>query len=96
MSLLPTPANRRPDELRPWSMSEVARRVATDLPAGGCVNIGIGLPTLVPQQIPPWKEVLLQSENGMLGIGPPPASDAEDPELIDAGKNLVTLLPGGS
>ena len=81
---------------RPWSLDEVAGHVARDLPAGAYVNIGIGLPTLVPRQIPAGREVVLHSENGMLGIGPPPAPGSEDPELIDAGKSLATLVPGGS
>jgi len=96
MNAVPVPAVRPPDGLRPWSLNEVARQIALDLPAGACVNVGIGLPTLVPQQLPPGKEVMLQSENGMVGVGPPPAPGAEDPELIDAGKNIVTLAPGGS
>jgi 3-oxoadipate CoA-transferase, beta subunit len=74
----------------------VAGHVARDLPAGSYVNIGIGLPTLVPRHIPPGREVVLHSENGMLGLGPPPAPGEADPELIDAGKNPVTLIPGGS
>jgi len=81
---------------RPWSLEDVARHVARDLPSGACVNIGIGLPTLVPRQIPADKEVILHSENGMLGVGPPPEPGAEDLELIDAGKNVVTLVAGGS
>jgi 3-oxoadipate CoA-transferase, beta subunit len=95
MSAVPSPAGP-PADLRPWSLEEVARHIARDLPAGACVNIGIGLPTLVPRQIPAGKEVILQSENGMLGVGPPPEPGRADPELIDAGKNLVTLVPGGS
>jgi 3-oxoadipate CoA-transferase, beta subunit len=91
-----SPANRRPGGLRPWSLEEVARHIAVDLPAAACVNIGIGLPTLVPGQIPADKELILHSENGMLGVGPPPEPGEEDPELIDAGKNRVTLVPGGS
>jgi 3-oxoadipate CoA-transferase, beta subunit len=74
----------------------MAGHVARDLPAGSYVNIGIGLPTLVPRHIPPGREVVLHSENGMLGLGPPPAPGTADPELIDAGKNLATLVPGGS
>jgi 3-oxoadipate CoA-transferase, beta subunit len=85
-----------PEGLRRWSLDEVAGHVARDLPAGAYVNIGIGLPTLVPRQIPASREVVLHSENGMLGIGPPPAPGSEDPELIDAGKNPATLVPGGS
>jgi 3-oxoacid CoA-transferase B subunit len=76
-------------------MDEVAAHVARDLPAGTYVNVGIGLPTLVPRHIPAGREVVLHSENGMLGIGPPPAPGEADPELIDASKNPVTLVPGG-
>jgi 3-oxoadipate CoA-transferase, beta subunit len=96
VNLLPSATSQTPGTLRRWSLDEVARHVARDLPVGACVNIGIGLPTLVPRQIPADKEVILQSENGMLGVGPPPEPGSEDPELIDAGKNVVTLLPGGS
>jgi 3-oxoacid CoA-transferase B subunit len=85
-----------PDGVTPWTMTEVAAHAAADLPDGAHVNIGIGLPTLVPALLPPDREVVLHSENGMLGMGPPPEQGTADPELIDAGKNLVTLLPGGS
>jgi 3-oxoadipate CoA-transferase, beta subunit len=85
-----------PDGVTPWPLDEVAAHVARDLPDGAYVNIGIGLPTLVPAHLPAGKEVVLHSENGMLGMGPPPAGRAADPELIDAGKNQVTLLAGGS
>ena len=85
-----------PDGVTPWTMTEVAAHAAADLPDGAHVNIGIGLPTLVPALLPPGREVVLHSENGMLGMGPPPGPGTADPELIDAGKNLVTLLPGGS
>jgi 3-oxoadipate CoA-transferase, beta subunit len=80
---------------RPWTMDEVAAHVAGDLAAGSYVNVGIGLPTLIPRHIPAGREVLLHSENGMLGIGPPPVPEEADPELIDASKNPVTLVPGG-
>ncbi len=80
---------------RPWTMDQVAAHVAGDLPAGAYVNVGIGLPTLVPRHIPAGREVVLHSENGMLGIGPPPAPGEADPELIDASKNPVTLVRGG-
>lgn len=92
----PPAAETGPAAPRPWSLPEVARHVARDLPNGACVNIGIGLPTLVQAQIPADREVILHSENGMLGVGPPPEPGAEDPELIDAGKNVVTLVAGGS
>lgn len=74
----------------------IARRVAQELREGQCVNLGIGIPTLVADILPPDIEILLQSENGVLGMGPPPPSGQEDPNLTDAGKRPVTLLPGGS
>jgi 3-oxoadipate CoA-transferase, beta subunit len=75
---------------------EIAREVALDLCAGQCVNLGIGLPTRVALFVPPALELILHSENGILGMGPAPAAGQEDPGLVDAGKNPVTLLPGGS
>jgi len=85
-----------PSGLRPWALDQVAVHVARDLPPGSYVNIGIGLPTLVPGQIPAGRDVVLHSENGMLGLGPPPAPGVADPDLIDAGKNPATLVAGGS
>jgi 3-oxoadipate CoA-transferase, beta subunit len=96
MKPVPPALSLTPVALSPWNLHDVAWHIARDLPAGACVNIGIGLPTLVPRQIPAGKEMMLQSENGMLGVGPPPEPGTEDPELIDAGKNVVTLVPGGS
>jgi 3-oxoadipate CoA-transferase, beta subunit len=95
MSMTSADTGDREAEPRPWTMDEVAAHVARDLPAGAYVNVGIGLPTLVPRHIPAGREVVLHSENGMLGIGPPPAPGAADPELIDASKNPVTLVRGG-
>ena len=74
----------------------LARRVARDIPEGAYVNLGIGLPTLVANYLPQDKEIFLQSENGLLGMGPAPAPGEEDPELINAGKQPVTLLTGGA
>ena len=74
----------------------IARRVARELKDGFYVNLGIGLPTTVAAYVPDGMEVILQSENGLLGIGPPPSPDQEDPDLINAGKQPVTILPGSS
>ena len=75
---------------------QMAARVARDIPDGAVVNLGIGLPTLVANHLPKDREILLQSENGLLGMGPAPAPAEEDYDLINAGKQPVTLLPGGS
>ena len=74
---------------------QMAARVARDIPDGACVNLGIGLPTLVANHLPKNREILLQSENGVIGMGPAPSPGEEDYDLINAGKEPVTLLPGG-
>jgi 3-oxoacid CoA-transferase B subunit len=75
---------------------QMAARVAQDIPDGSYVNLGIGLPTLVADVVPPNREIVYHSENGILGMGPAPVPGSGDPELINAGKQLVTLLPGGA
>jgi len=78
-----------------WSREQIAARVARDIPEGAYVNLGIGLPTKVANYLPRDREILLHSENGLLGMGPAPTAGKEDWELINAGKQPVTLLAGG-
>ncbi|HEV7813584.1 MAG TPA: CoA-transferase, partial [Janthinobacterium sp.] len=79
-----------------WSREQMAARVARDIPEGAVVNLGIGLPTLVANHLPAGLEIILHSENGVIGMGPAPAPGEEDHDLVNAGKQPVTLLPGGS
>ncbi|MBB1492855.1 MULTISPECIES: 3-oxoacid CoA-transferase subunit B [unclassified Paracoccus (in: a-proteobacteria)] len=78
------------------SDDQMAARLAQDIPDGAYVNLGIGLPNLVAAFVPKGREVMYQTENGLLGVGPSPAPGQEDPELIDASKKFVTTLPGAS
>mgnify|MGYP000060632937 CR=1 FL=1 len=75
---------------------QIAERVAQDIPEGSYVNLGIGLPTKIASYLPADKEIFLHSENGLLAFGPPPAPGEEDPDLINAGKEFVTMLQGGA
>lgn len=79
-----------------WTREEMARKAAADIPDGSYVNLGIGIPELVAQFVPEDRELVFQTENGLLGMGPSPAPGAEDPELVNAGKKAVTAIPGAA
>lgn len=79
-----------------FSRTDMAAKAAADIPEGWVVNLGIGMPTLIADQVPLSREVIFQSENGVLGMGPAPEKGKENPWLINAGKQMVTLRPGGS
>ena len=82
--------------MKRFTRDEIAQRVARDIPEGAYVNLGIGLPTMVANHLDPTREIFLHSENGILGMGPAPAAGDEDEDLINAGKQPVTLLTGGA
>jgi len=81
---------------RPLTRRQMAWRAAQDIEDGSYVNLGIGMPTLIADYVVAGREVIYHSENGILGMGPAPSPGAEDPDLINAGKQLITILPGGS
>ncbi|MGE6916351.1 3-oxoacid CoA-transferase subunit B [Achromobacter kerstersii] len=98
MTLSPTsrPQPSSPRAYHPLTREAMARRLALDIPDGSYVNLGIGMPVLVAAHLPDDREIVLHSENGILGMGPPPSDDAINLDLINAGKQPVTLLTGGS
>lgn len=79
-----------------WTREEMARKVAEDIPDGSYVNLGIGIPELVAGLVPEGRELIFQTENGLLGMGPTPPAGAEDPELVNAGKKAVTAIAGAA
>lgn len=79
-----------------WSREQMAARAAHDIPDGSYVNLGIGIPEMVAQLVPEGRVFIYHTENGLLGMGPPPAPGEEDPDLINAGKKPVTMIPGSS
>lgn len=82
--------------LKGWTREQMAQRAAQDIPDGSYVNLGIGIPELVAKFVPEGREFIYQTENGLLGMGPPPPAGAGDPELINAGKKMVTTIPGAA
>jgi 3-oxoadipate CoA-transferase beta subunit len=83
-------------EIKGWTRQQMAQRAALDIPDGAYVNLGIGIPEMVAQFVPEGREVIYHTENGLLGMGPTPTEGEEDPELINAGKKPVTIIPGGA
>lgn len=91
-----TPETRVEKTMEKLTRPQIAWRIAQDIPEGAYVNLGIGAPELVANYLPQNREIVIHSENGILGMGPTPPEGEEDPDLINAGKRPVTLLPGGS
>lgn len=89
-------AEARDEAVKKLTRNQVAWRAANEIPDGSFVNLGIGLPTTCANFMPEDREIVLHSENGILGVGPAPAPGEEDPELINASKDPITLVPGGS
>lgn len=87
---------RQKEQAPGWNREEMARRAALDIPDGSYVNLGIGIPEKVARYVPEGREVIYHTENGLLGMGPPPAPGEDDPELINAGKKAVTANPGAA
>jgi len=83
-------------DFKPLSRTQMAARAAQDIPEGWYVNLGIGIPTLIADHVPTEKEVVFHSENGILGVGPQPGANEIEPWLVNAGKQYITLRPGGS
>jgi 3-oxoadipate CoA-transferase beta subunit len=90
------PNRKEEQDMSGFDRKAMAARLAQDIPEGWIVNLGIGIPTMVGNYVPSEREVIFHSENGILGMGPAPAPDKVDPWLVNAGKQAVTLLPGGS
>lgn len=86
----------RPTTAEGWTRDQMAALAAADIPDGSYVNLGIGIPELVAQHVPQGRELVLHTENGLLGVGPTPTAGCEDPELINAGKKPVTAVPGAA
>ena len=84
------------NNMKRWTNDEIAARIASDIPEGSIVNLGIGQPTLVANHLPEGREIILHTENGLLGMGPAPPPGQEDRDLINAGKQPVTTLPGAA
>jgi len=92
----PTPMFSETTKNFGWTREDMARRAALDIPNGSYVNLGIGIPEMVAQYVPEGREVIYHTENGLLGMGPAPMAEEDDPDLINAGKKAITSIPGAS